>query len=106
VYGKAGYEMTGLKAAEYAQAKFGQYRLWNEPPSEEEKALALQDYECQEKADIKTLITTAFRKNAGQWMAENEATLLERHEQLTEAKNRANKVISGEITYEDLHPAQ
>lgn len=103
---KAGYEVTGLKAAEYAQAKFGQYRLWNEPPSEEEKVLALQDYECQEKADIKALITAAFRKNAGQWMAENEATLLERHEQLTEAKNRANKVISGEITYEDLRAAQ
>lgn len=98
---KAGYELTGLSGYRYAQEKFGRYRRWDAPPSAEEQAMAVQDYECQQKAKVKELAEVAFERVGGQWMVSNEAMLLERHEQLNAAKERAQQIISGDFTYED-----
>ena len=97
---KAGYNVRGLRGGELAGKKFGRYRKWNEPPNDEEKAMAVQDYQCQADANLMQRIDNALERNAGTWMVANEAMLLERHEKLQQARERANQVISGKLSYE------
>ncbi|WP_129858679.1 hypothetical protein [Bifidobacterium pseudolongum] len=97
---KAGYDVRGLRGGELAAKKFGRYRKWNEPPNAEEKAMAVQDYQCQADANLMQRINNALERNAGTWMVANEAMLLERHEKLQQARERANQVISGKLSYE------
>lgn len=97
---KAGYNVHGLSGGELAGKKFGRYRKWNEPPNAEEKAMAMQDYQCQADANLMQRIDNALERNAGTWMVANEAMLLERHEKLQQARERANQVISGKLSYE------
>ncbi|MCI1979615.1 MAG: hypothetical protein LKJ44_07940 [Bifidobacteriaceae bacterium] len=97
----AGYEVKGLTAGTLAAEKIGVYRKWNEPPGDAEKALALQDYLCQEKSHIGSLVKEAQEKIANEWMLANEALLLERQELLRAAMGRAQKIISGSFTYGD-----
>ena len=96
---KAGYNVRGLRGGELASKKFGRYRKWNEPPNDEEKAMAVQDYECQASANLIQRINEALERNAGTWLVSNEAMLLERHEKLQQARERANQVISGQLSY-------
>lgn len=99
---QAGYPLKGLKAGELAGRRFGRYRAWNEPPNAEEQAMARQDYACQNKAGIMERIDAAMERNAGAWMASNEATLLARHETLEEALDKANQVINGQADFASL----
>jgi len=80
---------------------FGKYRKRGQGPSSAEQAMALDDYTCQEKADLLTTVQDAFKQTAGQWMVENEAMLLERYEDLQTALKKANQVINGEYNYQD-----
>lgn len=96
---EAGYNVRGLRGGELAGKKFGRYRKWNEPPNDEEKAMAVQDYQCQADANLMQRIDNALERNAGTWMVANEAMLLERHEKLQQARERANQVISGKLSY-------
>ena len=98
----AGYEVNGLRAEDIAATEFGVYRTWNDPPGEGERALAAQDFECQRQAGLTDALDAALERTAGRWMVENEAVLLERHERLQEAMERAKGVISGNDTYETL----
>lgn len=97
---KAGYDVRGLRGGELAGKKFGRYRKWNEPPNDEEKAMAVQDYQCQADANLMQRINNALERNAGTWMVANEAMLLERHEKLQQAREVANEVIAGKRSYE------
>ncbi|NMM94709.1 hypothetical protein [Bifidobacterium oedipodis] len=99
---KAGYPLRGLKAGELAGERFGRYRAWNEPPNAEEQAMARQDYACQSEAGIMERIDMAMERNAGAWMAANEATLLARYETLEEALGKANQVINGQADFDSL----
>lgn len=97
---KAGYNVRGLRGGELAGKKFGRYRKWNEPPNDEEKAMAVQDYQCQADANLMQRINNALERSAGTWMVANEAMLLERHEKLQQAREIANEVIAGKRSYE------
>lgn len=97
---KAGYNVRGLRGGELAGKKFGRYRKWNEPPNDEERAMAVQDYQCQADANLMQRINNALERNAGTWMVANEAMLLERHEKLQQAREIANEVIAGKRSYE------
>lgn len=97
---KAGYDVRGLRGGELAGKKFGRYRKWNEPPNDEEKAMAVRDYQCQADANLMQRINNALERNAGTWMVANEAMLLERHEKLRQAREIANEVIAGKRSYE------
>lgn len=97
---KAGYDVRGLHGGALAGKKFGRYRKWNEPPNDEEKAMAVQDYQCQADANLMQRINNALERSAGTWMVANEAMLLERHEKLQQAREIANEVIAGKRSYE------
>lgn len=96
---KAGYAVKGLNASDVAAQRFGAYRLWNERPNDSEQAMAVQDFTCQRQANLHTVVKDALERTAGQWMLNNEALLLERHEKLNEAKDQARAVISGAVSY-------
>ncbi len=97
---KAGYDVRGLRGGELAGKKFGRHRKWNEPPNDEEKAMAVRDYQCQADANLMQRINNALERNVGIWMVANEAMLLERHEKLQQAREIANEVIAGKRSYE------
>ena len=97
-----GYEIdTDTQMDSVALDTFGKYRKRGQGPSSAEQAMALDDYTCQEKADLLTTVQDAFKQTAGQWMVENEAMLLERYEDLQTALKKANQVINGEYNYQD-----
>lgn len=47
-------------------------------------------------------LDVAMQRTAGKWMLENEAMLLERHELLEQAMDRAKQVIDGSVTYQTI----
>lgn len=102
---RAGYEVRGLRGGELAGKTFGRYRAWNEAPNADERAMATQDWTCQVEAKLMERINDSLERSAGTWMLANEATILERHEKLQQAKGIANQVLAGKSSFEDMASA-
>lgn len=104
-----GYDIAKIgQMRDVAAEEFGAYRASSEGPSQAEQDMAVTDYTCQDKAHLLSAVQGAFKRSAGKWMVENEALLLERHEQLQEALKKSNAIIAGDYSYETYlseHPA-
>lgn len=89
----AGYEISSLNAADVAVSKFGRYRGAGDPPSADEKTMASKDAGCQAKSGLITDTNKSFFTTAASWITTHEGQIAAQQEALTQAKQKAQKII-------------
>lgn len=92
---KAGWQVSGVSAAEVAAAEFGQYRLVGEPPTPAEQELAATDFGCQNQAGLRAGLEEVFQQKASSWMSRNETRILALDDELGKSMARATAIING-----------
>ncbi|MDU7360183.1 MAG: hypothetical protein E7L00_03105 [Propionibacteriaceae bacterium] len=91
----AGYQVDGFNAFTVAGEKFGVYRQVGQPPKEEERAMAVADYQCQQEIHLIERLREHYARRAGDWVVANERRLLEWRGTVEQSLVRAKAVIDG-----------
>ena len=94
-----GYNVNNpTEMIKYAKEKLGTYKI--DRPNAREQEMIINDYSCQDKAQLRKKIQYYERHSTDSWIASHEALILERAEKMHSAEAVANKVINGSYSYQ------